>query len=174
MLIKFRYSLVHTEAHNLSLLDQEHWLVSLFQVQVIPSSSLCLLWESRDSPACPSELVFLRPSAPFILFACQPGSCLSLAFKAQPSGLSDPSLLVIYSNNALPLFSFFISTCKHVQIVLQPHPPPPQRVPSILLAFQVTTHFPSSLSSTSSTKGYSSASPLLFYTGSCPEADLSI
>lgn len=151
-------------------------MVSLFQVQVIPSSSLCLLWESRDSPACPSELVFIRPWASFILFPCQPGSCLSLAFKAQPSGLSDPCLLVISSNHALPLLTFFIcliSVCKHVQIILQPHPPT-HRVSSILLAFQVTTHFPSSLSSTSSTKGYSSASPLLFYTGSCPEADFSI
>lgn len=152
-------------------------MVSLFQVQVIPSSYLCLLWESRDSPACPSELVFIRPWAPFILFPCQPGSCLSLAFKAQPSGLSDPSLLVISSNHALPLLSFFISVSFLSANMFKSFYNPTlhtRRVSSILLAFQVITHFPSSLSSTSSTKGYSSASPLLFYTGSCPEADFSI
>ena len=67
-----------------------------------PGLPPCAYFGSPEIPQpVPVSLFPVRPWAPFILFPC-----LSLAFKAQPSGLSDPSLLVIYSNHALPLLFF--------------------------------------------------------------------
>lgn len=135
-----------------------------------PGLPPCTYFASPEIPQpVPVSLFPIRPWAPFILFPC-----LSLAFKAQPSGLSDPSLLVIYSNHALPLLFFFISVCKHVQIILQPPPGPAN---SFLHPAGLSCHHSFSLF----TFFYIIYKRLLLsftssflYTGSCPEADLSI
>lgn len=175
MLIKFRYSLVHTEPHNLSLSraligfiisSSGHTLflpVPTLGVQRFPSlSQWACFHQTLGSFYSLSLSTWVLPLPSFQSSTIRP-------FWSLPSG----NLL-----QSCPTFTIFfhfclISVCKHVQTFYNPtlHT---RRVSSILLAFQVITHFPSSLSSTSSTKGYSSASPLLFYTGSCPEADFSI
>lgn len=139
-----------------------------------PHSHLGSLQIPQSSLVLPRWPYFLKPRSsghwvPFILFPCQPGSRLSLAFKTQPPGRPDPTCSGNVSQSCPYLYFLcsFLSTNMFKSFY-------PQWISSILLGLQVTTHFPSSLSSKSSTRGYSSASPLLFYTGSCLEADLNI
>lgn len=139
-----------------------------------PHSHLGSLQIPQSSLVLPRWPCFLKPRSsghwvPFILFPCQPGSRLSLAFKTQPPGRPDPTC----SGNVSPSCPYLYFLCSFLSTNMFKSFYP-QWIASILLGLQVTTHFPSSLSSKSSTRGYSSASPLLFYTGSCPEADLSI
>lgn len=143
MLIKFRYSLVHTEPHNLSY--QEHWLVSaLFQVQVNYPLPTCAYFGSQRFPSLSQWTYFIRPWAP--LYSLSLSTWVLPLPSFQSSTIrpfwSLPSGNLLQSCLTFTIFHFcLISVCKHVQIILQPHPPHPQ---SFLhpAGLQVITHFP--------------------------------
>lgn len=128
MLIKFRYSLVHTEPHNLSLSraligfiisSSGHTLflpVPTLGVQRFPSlSQWACFHQTLGSFYSLSLSTWVLPLPSFQSSTIRP-------FWSLPSG----NLL-----QSCPTFTIFfhfclISVCKHVQIILQPHPPHPQ------------------------------------------------